>query len=341
MPPRIAYWTSAFEPDMEAISAEIALLRKRFPSSVAWGLSHRHWLRLSRKKGFCLNPRLQLLFRTLTRVLEPAFQLNHVFGSVGDWFYLEGSRRRPTILTVAANGPPVHKSLLDRINRFVVECPPGRTVLERLGIDANRIQLIFPPVDVRRFSPNGAPGSGPFTILFASSPDVRSWLEARGVPQILDAAALRPEMRFRLLWRPWGDSLSQVRQWIAERGLYNVELVVGRFPDMASQYQGAHLTVALFTDMERCKAAPNSLVESLACGRPVVTTPQVGLAELIHQHRAGIICEPNGAALADSLDHLRREWPHYSTRARNLAERCFSTEQFVDGYEKLYQKLTR
>jgi len=38
---RIAYWTSGFEPSMEAVSSEVHLLRRSFPRSVVWGLSHR------------------------------------------------------------------------------------------------------------------------------------------------------------------------------------------------------------------------------------------------------------------------------------------------------------
>ena len=68
--PRIAYWTSSFEPHLEAIASEVALLRQAFPSSVAWGMSHRRWALLSRRRGYCLHPRLHLLFRLATRLLE-------------------------------------------------------------------------------------------------------------------------------------------------------------------------------------------------------------------------------------------------------------------------------
>jgi hypothetical protein len=217
---------------MEAIAAEVAVLRREFPSSVSWGLHPHRWVLLSPRRGYCLNPRLHLLFRFATRVLEPAFQLNHVCGSLADWFYLQGARRRPTVLTMAAFGPPGPKPLLDRVERFVVEYPAGRDYLEKVGIDRDRIRLIFPPVDLKRFTPAPAP-AGRFTVLFASSPDQESWLPARGVPQLLDAAAARPHMRFRLLWRPGGDSLGRVRRWVAERGLRNVELRVGCWPDMA------------------------------------------------------------------------------------------------------------
>jgi glycosyltransferase involved in cell wall biosynthesis len=338
MSPRVAYWTSGFEPDMEAISSEVAVLRRHFSASVAWGLSHRHWLLLSWRRGFCFNLRLQMFFRAATRLLEGAFQLNHVFGSLGDWFYLEARRRRPVVVTMTGLTPPVNNQLLDRIDQFVVEWPAGLDYLKTLGIDGRRARLIYPPVDLAKFAPAPAP-TGPFTVLFASSPDKESWLDARGVPQILEAAALRPQMRFRLLWRPWGDALPRVRGWIAERALGNVELVEGRFADMAAQFQAAHVTAAPFVDMLRCKPAPNSLVESLACGRPVITTPGVGLAEVVGAERGGVVCPANGEALVDGLDRLQADWPSYSARARGLAERWFGVERFVHAYERLYGQM--
>jgi glycosyltransferase involved in cell wall biosynthesis len=338
MPPRIAYWTSSFEPEMEAIASEVALLRRHFPVSVVWGLSHKHWVLLSWKRGYCLNRRLHLLFRAATRILEPVFDLNHVFGSLGDWFYLHGVRKRPLILTMATMNPVINKPMLERVDRFVVEYPGAIDDLRRLGIEEMRISQIFPPVDLERFSPGGTP-DGPFTALFASSPEAEEWLDARGVPQILDAAMLRPKMRFRLLWRPWGNSAARVRQWIAERGLTNVEMVVKCFDDMANEYNKAHVTLTPFSDMIRSKAAPNSLVESLACGRPVVTTAAVGLSEFIREGGAGITCAATGEALAENLDRLATEWNSYSCRARRLAETWFGVERFVGQHQKLYSEV--
>ncbi len=338
VPPRVAYWTSSFQSDTEAVAGEVRLLRRRFRSSVAWGLSHRRWAVLSWRRGFGLHPRLHLLFRAATRLLEPVFHLNHLFGSVGDWFYLAGARRRPAVLTMATAGPPVRRSLLDRVDRFVAEYPAGRVFLERLGIDRGRVRLIFPPVDLARFSPRPAP-DGPFRVLFASSPDDADWLEARGVPLILDAAALRPRFRFRLLWRPWGDSAARVLDGIQQRGLTNVELVVSACRDMAAAYNAAHVCVAPFTDATRCKPAPNSVVESLACGRPVLVTETVGLADLVREGRAGSVCPPSGAALAEHLDVVRADWHQYAANARALAERWFGEETFLGSYQRLYEEV--
>jgi glycosyltransferase involved in cell wall biosynthesis len=339
MPPRIAYWTSAFEPKMEAISSEVELLQRHYPSSVAWGLSHRHWCLISlRRRGWCVHPRLHLLFRGVTRVLEPVFDLNHIFGSVGDWFYLEGRKRRPTVLTAAAVETPVARSLLERVDRFVVEYPAGRDRLEEQGIDRSRIRLIFPPFDLNRFTPEKTP-DGRFTVLFASSPERSDWLESRGVRLLIDAAALRPDIHFRLLCRPWGDSLPEIRRWIQERGLDNVEVLVGRIDDMPAQYKAVHVTIAPFTQIERCKPMPNSLIESLACGRPVLCTPDVGLAEMVCDAQAGIVGLPLASDLAEGLDRIRASWSVYSRNARNLAERWFSEDHFLDHYHALYQEV--
>ena len=338
MSPRVAIWTSAFEANMEAISSEVALLRRNFPNSISWGLSHRHWALLSPTRGFCLHPKLHLLFRAATRLLEPLFEINHVFGSVGDWFYLEGRRCRPTVLTAAAVSAPVERSLLDRVDRFVAEHPAGRDDLHRLGIDDDRIRLVLPPVDLQRFRPTERPAE-PFTVLFASSPEESLWLDARGLPAILETAALRPQMRFRLLWRPWGDSLSVIRQQIEQCGLRNVDLVVGRVTDMAAEYARAHVTIAPFTDPNRCKPMPNSLIESLASGRPVICSPLVGLAPLIGEHVAGIVCDSHGAALAEALDRTEADWETLSRSSRTLAERHFDQAVFVRSYQRIYAEL--
>ncbi len=46
-----------------------------------------------------------------------------------------------------------------------------------------------------------------------------------------------------------------------------------------------------------------ALVESLALGRPVITTDMVGAAALIHAHQCGIVVPPHDAdALAHAID---------------------------------------
>lgn len=336
--PRVAYWTSSFEFDTEAVAGEVALLRRAFPKSVAWGISARDGLRCSWARGFAVSSRFEMPFRMLTNVAQRAFQVNHLFGGLGDWSHLRAVGKTPAVMTVAVQSDSCDKGLLDKIARFVVEWPSASEHLRGLGVDDGRIELIYPPVDLARFAPTPRQAD-PFTVLFLSSPDRADWMAARGVDLLLDTAALRPHMRFLFVWRPWGNSEVALRQAIKDRGLTNVEICVGKFANVARYYAEAHVTAAPFCDLSKCKPAPNSIVESLACGRPAVVTRKVGLAPLIDEHQAGCIVEEDAQHLAEQLDRLESQWDSYSTNARVLAESQFSAPRFVEAYRDVYAGL--
>ncbi len=323
---------------MEALAGEVACLRRAFPGSVTWGIAAREWLRLSPRRGFGFHPRLHLAFRALAWAAQRCFDVQHLFGGLGDWFHLRAVKNRPVVLTVAVDGPACEAALLGKVDRFVVEWPGAEQELAAKGISAERIRTILPPVDLARFCP-ASPPAGPFTVLFASSPDEASWLEARGVDLLLDAAARLPQYRFVLLWRPWGNSLPRVREWIARRRLTNVELKVQRVGDMSREYSQAHAAIAPFVDPHCCKPVPNSIVESLACGRPVVVTPAVRLAGLIAGGRAGICSMASAESLAEGLQRIEGSWPAYAEAARELALGRFSHEAFIGSYRELYREL--
>jgi len=336
--PRIAYWTSSFEFETEAVASEVALLRRSFPGSVAWGVSPRDGLRMSWRRGFSVTSRFELPFRMATRVAQRVFHVNHLFGGLGDWSHLRALGATPSVLTVAVKSAPCDASLLEKINQFVIEWPTAREELLQLGIDDERIELIYPPVDLARFRPS-PPADGPFTVLFLSSPDRSDWLAARGVDLLLDAASLRPDMRFLLVWRPWGDSAGAVRQAIKSKRLANVEVLVGKFARVERYFQEAHVTAALFRDLTRCKPSPNSIIESLACGRPAIVTRHVGLAPLIESEQVGLIAAEDPDDVAVCLDRLRNDWTNYSRHARLVAERDFSATNFVESYRRAYDSL--
>ena len=146
-------------------------------------------------------------------------------------------------------------------------------------------------------------------------------------------------MQFVLQWRPWGNSLPVVQRWIEDRGLSNVSVETDRVDNMAAVYQKAHATVFCVVDPRMCKPVPNSIAESMACGRPVVVTNRTGLAELVIEHRAGFVIEPDAEALAVSLDELADNLQSYGTRARSAAESAFDQSEFVRAYRQIYNEM--
>ena len=50
---------------------------------------------------------------------------------------------------------------------------------------------------------------------------------------------------------------------------------------------------------------PNVLMEAMACGLPVITTPVSGIPEIIHDGHNGTLVPPNDAeALADAIQRI-------------------------------------
>ena len=80
-----------------------------------------------------------------------------------------------------------------------------------------------------------------------------------------------------------------------------------------------------------------TLVESLACGTPVVATNAGGMAEIVTDDRIGRLFDGDDAhSLADALREAMQLTDREACRAR--AE-DFSVERTVDDYEALYREI--
>ena len=85
---------------------------------------------------------------------------------------------------------------------------------------------------------------------------------------------------------------------------------LGFVPDMAPVFQACDI-VCLPTYRE---GLPTALIESSACGRPIVTTDTIGCRDIVKHEETGLLVPVGSAeALADALTLLIRD--------RNLAER--------------------
>ncbi len=338
MPPRVAIWSASFAFGMEAIANEVEILSDHLPESCVWGINPRKkWIYKYRKRFAC-DVKYQLIFRLWVKLFQRKYQVQHLYGSLGDWFHLRALNQQPAVLTVALDLDCSDLTLLEKINHFAVEWPSAIQKLIALGIPEHKISLVLPPVDLDKFKPI-APPRGNFIATFASSPEKIEALDARGVPLMLDAAKLRPCTDFTLVWRPWGQALTEVQNQIKSRDLKNVRLHTSKIQNMECVYQDAHVTLACFSDMSQCKSMPNSIIESLACGRPVIITHQVELASMVAEANAGIIIQNDPAQLANALETIQNDWQRYSDNARRLAQTKFCQKRFIQQYLEIYKNL--
>jgi glycosyltransferase involved in cell wall biosynthesis len=99
----------------------------------------------------------------------------------------------------------------------------------------------------------------------------------------------------------------------------------------------------LFVCPSRIDNFPNTILESLACGVPVVGSAVGGIPELVRPGETGWLYQGNTAencarALADAMLE-KSSWAAYGQRCRTVAETEFSLEKQARSYGALFDQL--
>jgi len=209
MRPRVAYWTGTWEPQREAISKEIMMLRassrSRLPI-VSFSPDQRSAYR-RRERAILLSSRRWMTLRAIAAAVEPAADLNHVFGGLESWHLLRSIGRRPILLTAALRSPAsIDRRQVEKVGVFAAEAPVLVDDLRRCGVPDDRIRVwCIPESNLAEHSPTPLP-AGRLRVLFASSPRTPLGLADRGIPVLVEAARHLPDVDFVFLWRQLGRS---------------------------------------------------------------------------------------------------------------------------------------
>ena len=153
-----------------------------------------------------------------------------------------------------------------------------------------------------------------------------------------EAARRLPDVDFYLLWRPW-EGVDRICEECRAKAPSNVHISTGLVSDMNRMYQSADATVAPFLKRTDMKVCPTSLVESLACGRPVLVSNKVGIADLVRRERCGEVFSPSVDGLCLAIGRLRDHHLEYSGNARVCAERHFDQMDCFRRHERLYREV--
>lgn len=163
--------------------------------------------------------------------------------------------------------------------------------------DHKVVQVAGSGVDIARFSPSPATG-GPAVFLM-----IARLMRDKGLVEFVEAARLVrarfPESRFRILGpidpNPTGITLAEVRAW-ATAG--DIEYL-GETQDVVPHFADASVFVLPSYYRE---GLPRTILEAMACGKPVITTDTPGCRDAVTQGENGFVVPPRDApALADAM----------------------------------------
>jgi len=235
-----------------------------------------------------------------------------------------------------------YRRYFDLIDVFVM---PSRFMYDKMreaGFAESRLRWIPSPVDTAACRPD-PPGQRDSYIAYAGRIH-----PTKGLVVVLEALDLMRRnsptrrLRFRIAGSGEARHVQALQRSIRERGLEEVVEVVGELegPQLVEFLGRATLTILPSRMYENL---PNALLESWACGTPVLASNLGSLADCVGEHSTAWLFQPGNATdLAERLTHFLdhpREIETAAIRVRTLAETTYAEEKHVSKLETLFHQL--
>jgi glycosyltransferase involved in cell wall biosynthesis len=326
------------DPQREAIAQDIAALSARVQARVV-RISPPERLRPiypERLFGLWLLPGL--------RALESASDLFHVFHAHPRFFTLFNVLRKPVVYSVVsglrANVPPNKAALFNRLAQVVVSNTRDQQLLAGWGV--RQAMVIRPSIALEKFSPTSAPpvlAHAPFRLFMGSAPWTLPSFQHKGIDSLLAAMHELPNLHITFLWRDF--LYEEMMQRVRALGLEARAVVLNKRVDVAAQLASAHAAVLVADDASIIKAYPNSLMEAIACARPVLISQHIPMSDDVTAHGCGVVVPDVAAAtLASAIRELMNSYPRYQQAAAAYPVQQFSRQRWLKDYLGLYRQLS-
>ncbi len=210
------------------------------------------------------------------------------------------------------------------------------------GLDPEKAEVIHPAVDTAYFSPGQAasPGQDTFNLI---SVGTLNWI--KGYEYAIMAIRILIEEGVPVQYQILGDGPDRQRllYTIYDLGLEKQIRLLGRRPpsEVRDRLRGADVLVLASLS----EGISNSVLEAMACGKPIVTTDCGGMREAVTDGIHGYVVpvrEP--AAMARALKSLWEQPPdrcRFGQNGRARAETDFSLQVQISRFRELFYSAAR
>ncbi|GGC97121.1 glycosyltransferase family 4 protein [Undibacterium terreum] len=288
--------------------------------------------------------------KTIGRIIDEGFDFDvldaHYFYPDGVAAVMLGKHfNKPVVIT--ARGTDINLIPQHRLPRkmilwaaqnakgIITVCNALKEEMVSLGVTADSITPLRNGVDLQRFQPMDRAsarqtlGLEHFTLLSVGLLDPR-----KGHDLIIQAM---PSLQgVRLLIAGTGPDRKKLEDLALQLGVADRVKFLGSVPqtELKTYYNGADALV-LASSRE---GWANVLLESMACGTPVVASNVWGTPEVVASPEAGILMEQRTpGALVDAVNALRATYPEHAA-TRRYAEK-FSWDDTTQGQLQLFQNI--
>ncbi|MCB0211193.1 MAG: glycosyltransferase family 4 protein [Anaerolineae bacterium] len=203
------------------------------------------------------------------------------------------------------------------------------------------IEVIPNAIELSVFTPPLQRNSeGPVRLIF-----VGRFNNFKNVEMLVEAVCLLEKRgidNFDLYLVGDGERRPLVERATSEKGLTKKIHLLGWMDraELVEQYRQADIFVTATT----WEGMPNTVLEGMACGLPVVSTRASGLNELVREGVNGYLVDINDThGLVDRLTKLinnRYERQRMGKESRKIAEQEFAWEYIAEQYVEIYKRIT-
>lgn len=260
----------------------------------------------------------------LARLLGKKVAL-HVHGSQFDTYFDGAGRAERAVIRYGLRVADIVIALSQDWKEKLSGIQPGADIIViRNGVDIAK----YLPVVARELHK-------PATVLFLGRLG-----ERKGIYDLLSAIQELDSPDFKFVLAGDGE-VAQVRSLVKERGLGRVVQVPGWVgPEEKRKLLSGSDIYVLPSYHE---GLPISILEAMAAGLPVISTPVGGIPEAVIEGETGYLCSPGDhIGLADAIRESVSDpvkWKKMSTRSIALAQSAYSMEvveaELIRAYERL------
>jgi L-malate glycosyltransferase len=209
--------------------------------------------------------------------------------------------------------------------------PAARVVTVNEGIDIGHVEAA-PKADLHSelWLPHNSPIVG----------NVAALVPHKGQRHLIEAAALVvkkvPDARFVIAGE--GELRPSLERQIREHHLEKHVFLAGFRPDILS----VHKAFDLFVMSSVTEGLGTSLLDAMACGKPVIATTAGGMPEVVIDGRTGLLVPPRDhAAMADAIVRLLRDpvvRADMAAAGQTRVRAKFSVERMIDDTLNVYRR---
>lgn len=263
----------------------------------------------------------------LCRALSPAKRVWHIHGGDFDTF-VEGlppaDRHRVTAALSSTDAVIALTERWAQVLRPLAAPSPVRVIPNASEHPCGRPERPTPP---------------PFRVLFVGYVG-----RDKGVPELLRAAEALAQAgdegyEYRLIGQPHTEEEGREARRLAERTGAPVTFA-GQLPSesLPAEYAAAHVLVLA----SHWECLPMVLLEAMAAGLPIITTPVGGIPEVLGPGNAVFVAPGDAEGLANALRTLRNDATRrqdMGMRNLQLFQERYTVQRFAQELHTLYQQL--